>query len=232
MKRLPKLMFAICLAITPIFYACNEEEGYSIGSFSAPSWATIATNGDGFYLYDDTWGTLWPINQNLHTGNNGYQPTDGQRVIVTYSPISDNYYGYDHAVKILDMKEVLTKSIDTITSANEEELGNDPITIYKENLTISGNHLNIIYQQNIPSEQKHRISLVRPSQDSELLGEDGYLHLQLRYNTYGDVTGYQVSNAVSFNLGSLPLTSGKGIKLKLHSKVNGEVEVELPYYIP
>jgi len=231
MKRLKKIFIAICLAIIPVFYACEEEEGYAIGNFTTPSWATIATNGDGFYLYDDTWGTLWPINQSLHTENNGYQPTDGQRVIATYNPISDNYYEYDHAVKILSLTEVLTKGVEILTPENEETLGNDPITIHKGNLTIGGNHMNIIYQQEIPAENKHRITLVRPASDDELLGEDGYLHLQLRYNTYNDITGYQASNAVSFNLESLPLESAKGIKLKLHSKVNGEIEIELPYYI-
>lgn len=231
MKGLKKILAAICIATIPVLHSCNDEEGYSIGDFTQPSWATISTTGDSFYLNDDTWGTLWPINQDLNSNVTGYQPNDGQRVIISFNPIADNYYGYDHAIKILSMQEVLTKEIEILTSENEKEYGNDPILISKENLTISGNHLNIIYQQNRPSQNKHRICLVRPSSDKKLLDEDGYIHLELRYNTFNDVTGFRVSNAVSFYLGSLPITSDTpGIKLKLNSEINGETETVLPVY--
>lgn len=73
---------------------------------------------------------------------------------------------------------------------------------------------------------KHRISLVRPQEDDALYGEDGYIHLELRYNDYDDLTGYRSPGAVSYNLNSLDIPSEtKGIKLKLNSEENGEVEV-------
>ena len=56
-------------------------------------------------------------------------------------------------------------------------------------------------------------------------GDDGYIHLEYRYNTYGDVTKRCLNGAVSFNLNSLDLTGKKGIKVKLNSVENGEVEV-------
>ena len=60
--------------------------------------------------------------------------------------------------------------------------------------------LNIIFRQNLPRSEKHRISLVEnkiatepgePETPETLsIGEDGYVHLELRYNTYDDVTDY------------------------------------------
>ncbi|WP_373724173.1 NigD-like C-terminal domain-containing protein, partial [Bacteroides heparinolyticus] len=51
-------------------------------------------------------------------------------------------------------------------------------------------------------------------------------HLELRYNDYDDLTGRRAYAAVSYNLNSLKITHDiKGIKLKLHSEVNGKVEI-------
>lgn len=232
MKRLKLLFLAFLTAIIPALTSCDNEEGYSINDFTSPSWATLSTTGDSFFLTDDIWGKLWPVNQQLNIIPTTGQLEDGQRVIITFNPLSDNYYGYDHAVRLLSMQEVLTKGIETLTPESDETYGNDPVTISQGNLTISGNHLNIIYQQHVPLQSKHRISLLRPAADNELYGEDGYIHLELRYNTYNDVSGYLINNAVSFNLDSLDIPAGTlGIKLKLHSSVNGEVEVELPIIV-
>ena len=71
---------------------------------------------------------------------------------------------------------------------------------------------------------------MRPQDDFELYGEDGYVHLELRYNDYDDVTGYGNWGAVSYNLNSLNFSdTTKGIKLKLNSSVNGEVEVAFDF---
>lgn len=230
MNLIKKLLFAGVLAIFPFLHSCDDFDGYSIGDFTSPSWATIISLEDCFYLNDDSWGTLWPVNQNVYTDYNGHQPKDGQRVIISFNPLSDNYQGYDHAIKILQMQEVLTKGIDTLTADNEIELGNNPINIYMDDLCISGNHLNIMYLQNAPSDTKHRISLVRPVSDDRLYGEDGYINLRLCYNTYEDESGLLIKNAVSFNLASLKVSSKtKGIRLSLNTTSNGEIEVELPF---
>ena len=72
--------------------------------------------------------------------------------------------------------------------------------------------------------------IMNPQDDAELYGEDGYVHLELRYNDYDDVTGYGNWGAVSYNLNSLNFTDAtKGIKLKLNSSVNGEIEVAFDF---
>lgn len=164
----------------------------------------------------------------MNTDIGWYDAVDGQRVITVFNPLWDNYEGYDHAVKLLRLQNVLTKEIETITPENEKEFGNDPVWIYKGDITISGGYMNIFFMQNLPSstEHKHRISLVRSQEGDALAAEDGYIHLELRYNDYDDLTGRRSPGAVSYNLNGLDITSEtKGIKLKLNSEENGEVEV-------
>ncbi len=230
MKNLKMLIVGIGLALMPFLQSCDDNEGYSVDSLAAPVWATVHASDGAFYVQCDSWGSMWPINQNLTTGTGSYQPKDGQRAIVTFSPVGDEFQGYDHAIRILNMQEILTKNLETVHPENESDFGNDPITIYKGNLWVSENHLNIIFHQNVPAQEKHQISLVRPASDDELYGKDGYIHLQLRYDDKDDLTGYRMNGAVSFSLKDLEITeSTKGIKLDLHSEANGKVVVELPF---
>ena len=222
MKKLHWLFMAICLAVMPALQSCDDNDGYSLGDFTPPMWATVRVTGNAFYLDSDVWGTLWPVNIDL----GWYDAVDGQRVLTMFNPLWDNYEGYDHAVKLLRLQNVLTKDVETLTPENEEELGNDPVVIYQGDITISGGYMNIFFVQNLPAKTKHRISLVRPQDNEDLYAGDGYIHLELRYNDYDDLTGRQAYGAVSYNLNSLDITSGtKGIKLKLNSEKNGEVEV-------
>jgi hypothetical protein len=63
------------------------------------------------------------------------------------------------------------------------------------------------------------------------VAEDGYVHLELRYNTYDDVTGYWGWGRVSYNLEDFyPTeedgeTTMKGFKVTINSKENGEGRV-------
>lgn len=224
MKKLHWLFMAICLAVMPALQSCDDNDGYSLGDFTPPLWATVRVTGNAFYLNCDVWGTLWPVNTDI----GWYDAVDGQRVITVFNPLWDDYAGYDHAVKLLRLQNVLTKEVETLTPETEEEFGNDPVRIYKGDITISGGYMNIFFMQNLPSstDNKHRISLVRPQEDDTLYGEDGYVHLELRYNDYDDLTGRRSPGAVSYNLNSLDIPSEtKGIKLKLNSEENGEVEV-------
>ena len=204
MRKLHWLFMAVCLAVMPVLQSCDDDEGYSIGDFTPPLWATVRVTGNAFYLDCDVWGTLWPVNTDLWW----YEPVDGKRVITMFNPLSDEFDGYDHAVKILSLQDVLTKEVETLTPETEEEFGNDPVLIFEGDISISGGYMNIIFMQNLPSGTKHRISLVRPQDD------------------YDDLTGLCKPGAVSYNLNSLNVTSEtKGIKLKINSEKNGEVEL-------
>lgn len=221
MKKLNFLLLALLLTVVPALQSCDDSDGYSLGDF-AIDWATVrVAGGDTYSLTGDAWGTLWPG----ATAIPGYKPIDGQRVVAYFNPLGDNWEGYDHVVKVEYLRNVLTKQVEELTPENEAEFGNDPVLIYKGNMWISGGYLNVIFCQDLPAKEKHRVSLVRDTR-SIANGDDGYIHLEYRYNTYGDTTGRWINGVVSFNLNSLDMEGKKGIKVKLNSLENGEnVEV-------
>lgn len=215
------LLLCLCALLPALLCSCDDDDHYSLGDFTPPLWATVRTQGGtAFYLDCDVWGTLWPVNTNL----GGYEAVDGQRVITSFNPLADNYEGFDHAVKILTLQHVLTKQLELLSPDNAEEYGNDPLLIYQGDMCVSGGYLNLLFLQNLPAKEKHRISLVQDEADRLAGEEDGYLHCQLRYNTFGDLTGYRAYGAVSFHLGDLP-EGCQGVKVVLQSEKNGEVEV-------
>ena len=221
-----KMMLMLCLcAVLPAFLcSCDDDDSYSLGDFTPPLWATVRTQGTAFYLDCDVWGTLWPVNTDL----GGYEPVDGQRVITSFNPLADDYEGFDHAVKILSLHHALTKQLEQITPDTEEAYGNDPLLIYQGDMCVSGGYLNLLFLQNLPASEKHRISLVQSAEDLQAGQEDGYLHCQLRYNTFGDLTGRRAYGAVSFHLGQLP-EGCKGVKVQLQSEKNGAVEATFDF---
>ncbi len=230
--RLCRTALLACIALASALCSCDDGDGYSVGDFTPPLWATVRTNSGVFYLESDLWGTLWPVNTDL----GWYEPADGQRVIAVFSPLMDNYAGYDHAVKILSMREVLTKNVEVMTADNEAEYGDDPLLVLKGDVGIGGGYLNLCFYQILPADNtKHRISLVRPAADDAFLDAEGYLCLQLRYNTYGSLSGRRspVPSIVSFSLQGLDVPDGaRGIRLALNSEVNGPVELKFDFATP
>lgn len=222
MKKIKLLWMAMLTLMLPALQSCDDNDGYSLGDI-AVDWATVrVVGGDTYSLNADRWGTLWPA----ATAIPFYKPIDGQRVIIYFNPLYDNYEGYDHAVKVEHNYNVLTKQVEDLTAENESEFGNDPVWVNKDMMWIGGGYLNVIFRQNLPVKEKHLVSLVRDKWATAAEGEDdGYIHLEFRYNTYDDVTARQANGAVSFNLNSLDLTGKKGIKVKLNSVKDGETEV-------
>ena len=221
MKRFNLFLVSLLIIISASFYSCDNNDGYSIGDIGM-SWATVRVLSDNaYYLDSDRYGTLWLSADAARW----YKPVEGERVISYFNPLADNYNGYDMAVKLEAIYPILTKDIAEITPENEEEFGNDPIVIYKGNLWVSNGYMNIIFRQDMPLKDKHFINLV---QGESIDGDnEDYVYLALRYNTYNDVSGYWQNGAVSFNLNTIDLPEKKGIILRLNSKENGEVELEI-----
>lgn len=217
MKKLNWFLLAVLLAVIPALQSCDDNDGYSIGDMGV-DWATVRVlSGNTYYLEGDSWGTMW-----LGGSNVWYKPIDGQRIISSFNPLYDDFQGYDHAVMLNRVSIVLTKEVEDLTAENEAEFGNDPIVIWKNDMWIGGNYLNVIFQQNLPLKEKHRISLVRNTTIED--PNDGYIHLECRYNDYDDLSGYGLPGYVSFNLSSLDIEENtKGIKVKRTSKDGEEV---------
>ena len=219
------LLAAASLSLVPAMQSCGDD-GYSLGSFTTPQWATVRMHGASFYFDSDAWGTLWPVNTDLYW----YKPVDGQRVITSFTPLADNFEGFDHAVKVLTLQDVLTKQVETLTTDNDSLLGRDSLLILQGDVGISGGYMNLVFQQNLPLGTKHRISLVHAEADSLTYDAEGYVNLELRYNDYDDLTGRYQPAAVSFNLNSLDITPDtRGIRLRFNSVVNGAVTLDFDF---
>lgn len=222
-------------ALVSVLQSCDDD-GYSVGDLGW-DWATVrATGGGGYYLEGDRWGIIDPATTSIPW----FRPVDGQRVVAFFNPLVDTNDGV--RVKMEGVQGILTKEVEMMTAENEEEFGNDPIVIYEGDMWLGGKYLNIVFVQNLPYSEKHRISLVQNKIEVETpetpetpetftVSEDGYVHLELRYNTYKDVTKNKGYGRVSYNLEQFYPTakdSGielKGFKVKINSKENGEGRV-------
>ena len=223
MKKIAYLLSVICLVLSLGLQSCDDGEGYSIGDFTAPQLATVRTvSSSGFYLDCDVWGTCWPVNTNM----GWYVPIDGQRVVVTFNPLWDNYGGFDHAVMILDMQDVLTRYVEPMSPDDEDEMGHEPVPTTADGVTIGNGYLNVWLSRRLPFTTTLR--LVYPAADDSetetpAVGEDGYYHLELRCHTQAGADTPGTYSLVSYSLNALDFTGDvKGIRLKLDLEEGGE----------
>lgn len=225
MKKITYVWSVICLAVCLAFQSCDDGDGYSLGDFTAPQLATVRTVGtNGFYLDCDVWGTCWPVNTDM----GWYVPIDGQRVVTVFNPLWDDYAGYDHAVKILEMQNVLTKNVELMTLEEEDKFGNEAVPTTADGITIGNGYLNVYCLGRLPFTAG--ISLVYPDNGEESVSmeaaEDGYIHLELRCNTHVDVDTPGTYSMVSYSLGNLHFTDDfRGIILKVNLQGTGEKEL-------
>lgn len=228
MKRMKFILGMLLLALTPVWQSCDNDDGYSLGDIGS-DWGTVkTTGGGGYYLEGDSWGTIYPVATSIPW----YRPVDGQRVISFFNPLSDMKDKKGVQVKMEGIYELLTKRVEELTEENESFFGNDPIAIVKGGMWLGGKHLNLVFIQDLPRAKKHRISLVQDKKAAEI-SESGYIYLQLRYNTYKDVTNLKGQGRVSFNLKDFyPEEESaeqklKGFKVLVNLKTAGKKEIVL-----
>ena len=216
MKNLKILGIVILMTLTAVFQSCDDNDGYSLGDIGV-DYVTVHVLGQGTYSFTgDKWGTMWPA----ATAYPIFRPVEGQRALLYFNPLYDNFSGYDVGIKVLDVYPILTKQVEDLTDDNEKEFGDDPVRV--TSAWIGGGFMNLIFQQRVPTTNRHRVSLVQNTLNE--YPDDGYIHLEYRYNTYGDTlsTSPVVEGTVSYNLSSLNLKDKKGIKMRINSAKSGE----------
>lgn len=211
------LLLTMFLVGLPTLQSCDDD-GYSLGAWEQRMATVRVISGDVFYLEIDNGEKLWIAAPAYFP----YRPIDGQRVIARYTLLSDKYEEYDHMVQLLNIWDVLTKRIEDLTAENEEVFGDDKIRRIND-IWVGGNYLNVVFEYNLPSQKRHRVSLVRNTTVEP--ANDGYIHLEYRYNNEDDVTNYWTRGRVSFDLGdyapSLAVETYKGIKIRVNTEVEG-----------
>ena len=215
--KLLGVTFLVCAA--SFFQSCDDNDGYSIGDI-AIDYVTTHVNSNGVMTFTgDRWGSIWPAASAIV----GLKPVDGQRAVLSFNPLYDNYQGYDVAVKIEGLYPVLTKQVEELNASTETDYGDDPVRI--TDAWIAGGHMNIIFHQRVPKNGPHRVSLVQNTEKE--YDEDGYIHLEYRYKTNGDtLSNVVIRSTVSYDLKALDLKDKKGIKMRINSAVNGERELQ------
>ena len=223
MKKISSIIGVLLLIlIIPVLQSCdNDDDGYSLGNFQVQMATVKVINGANYYLVLDNNKTVWPG----ATAVPQFQAVDGQRVIANITLLGDQYGSYDYVAKINYLNNVLTKSVEELTETNETTFGNDPLRMRQ--IWLSASHLNVDFLMRMPSQKKHRISLVRNTTAES--PSDGYMHLELRYNDQDDVTNYVARGLVSFYVGEWGKAdelsnSIRGIKVKVNTAESGEKE--------
>jgi len=154
----------------------------------------------------DSGTSLWPVASNVPLHN----LQDKQRAFIVYTILSDEYKGYDHAVKVLDMKSILTKPIaENMGDENDEIYGTDPVDI--SDIWIGDGYLNIVFEFNYGGKAVHYINLI----ESENSNEPYFF--ELRHNAYDDSERYRRKGIVAFDLSFIDTN---GVEVELAIQVN------------
>lgn len=196
MKKTVKLFLASILGfvLTAGFSSCSDDDGYSLDKY----WVSMVTvNKVGENTYDftlDNGKKLWiaaPVGLNLKPKYN--------RAIINYTILSDQYQGYDHAIRLNGYSDVLTKGVIYIPSedqAKQDSIGHNPIKVHSA--WASGGYLNIYFGYNNGGTTAHMLNLVSAQPDLSVSGD--VVKLEFRHNQRQDPEHYPVSGYVSFNL--------------------------------
>jgi len=209
MKKKIFMKTAFCIALAAcLLNACDESEGYSLGD----AWYSVATvnplSEDIYSLTLDDGTTLWPAATDVPW----YKPIHRQRALAVYTLLSDEFQGYDHAVKVLDIQNILTKTIaKDLGEENDAEYGNDPVEIL--NMWIGDGYLNVEFSfGNGGTGIVHYINLLRTD------SVDSPYAFEFRHNAYGDATAYAQKGIVAFDLAEI--LSGIAEEVELTVKIN------------
>jgi hypothetical protein len=190
MKRFSIPVFGFVLAIG--FASCSDD-GYSLDKFWV-SMVTVNEVGDNTYDFTlDNGEKLWvvaPIGLDLKPKY--------KRAIINYTLLSDQFEGYDHAIKLNGFADVLTKNVVYIAPDNkikQDSIGHDPIKIHT--IWASGGYMNIYFGFNSGGAGAHMVNLVS---DRSVQPVTDIVELEFRHNKLNDPESYPAKGYVSFDL--------------------------------
>lgn len=225
MKKLRFLSLAfVALFAVSGFTACDTTEGYTIGDIYPSALVTVKpVNGNSScYLQLDNTTTLRPVN--LKGSPYGTVPV---RALINYVEVPDDPHPYTRSVRVMWMDEILTKHPKQHGSITQEYLGDDPLEIVKDWVTLVEDGYLTLRFRTVSNGQgtTHLMNLV-----TGVNPENPY-EVRLRHNANNDTTGNMVDGLVAFDLSSLPQSDDPNQKLKLvWMSFSGKKSVEFPLY--
>lgn len=218
-----KFMFCslALLGVLLTFTSCNDDDGYSVGTYYLDYATKESVNSDGKVVFiADNGDKLVIVSTFVH---GIYTVEDGDRVYMSYTKLGDidtgDVFEKAYSVRLNDYREVLTKSVVLEGDATDEEKMNDPI-IGVDDAWFSDKFLNIQFFTPYAwgSTTRHRISLIQGTEDAE-----GYLNLYLRQDSEGDNPKDNTYSSfrhplltVSFDISSIVAVGATSTKIRLN----------------
>lgn len=224
MKTLKLLLMATGVLFTSLtFQSCLDDDDYNYGYLMPNALVTVKPVSDNsFFLQLDDTTTLLPVN--IASSPYGNKEV---RALVNCREVNEPAEGYSKAVYVNWIDSILTKQIaPDLGVENDSVYGTDPVDMIRDWVTIAEDgYLTLRFRTNWGDRNKAHFVNLLASQDPANPYE-----VEFRHNAYGDVHGVEGDGLVAFNLGSLPDTEGKTVKLKLKWKSPvGDKSVEFDY---
>lgn len=224
MKTLKLLLMATGVLFTSLtFQSCLDDDDYNYGYLTPNALVTVKPVSDNsFFLQLDDTTTLLPVN--IASSPYGNKEV---RALVNCREVNEPAEGYSKAVYVNWIDSILTKQIaPDLGVENDSVYGTDPVDMIRDWVTIAEDgYLTLRFRTNWGDRNKaHFVNLLAS------LDPANPYEVEFRHNAYGDVYGVEGDGLVAFNLGSLPDTEGKTVKLKLKWKSPvGDKSVEFDY---
>lgn len=197
------------------FSACGNDESYPDSTVTI-AMATVEKQPqyDAPYFILDNGEKLWVVQnavpyRDLKTG---------ERIFGSYTFLEAGESGFAYDIRLNDYAMVPVQDIIGLNPDNMDSIGNMKVQI--KDIWFSNEYMNVRFMLNFPNPQRPILNLV--VNEMIPLVNDGYAHLELRYNNNGS-QGRLVPGLVSFKLGSYSPENSelKGLKV-LVRLVGGE----------
>lgn len=225
MKYFFRLMLGAILLFIGVFAfsACGNDESYPQSTVTI-GMADVQKppQYDAPYLVLDNGEKLWVVQSAMP-----YQDLKpGERIFGNYSLLEPGKDGFNYNIRLNDYTMVPIQDIIDLTPDNVDSIGDKKVQV--KDMWPTAKYLNVRFMLNFPNPQQPILNLVVNRMIP--LVDDGYAHLELRYNNNGS-NGRLVLGLVSFRLGDYtPEESDlKGLKILVNTVSEGEKTYTFSY---
>ena len=211
MRNLKAYILSFILIGVGSFTTSCSDDGYSLGDM----WGGIATvdniDDSTFSLTIGDSTKLWIAATNIPN----YHPTQ-RRVLINFTILGDNYAGYDHVVKLNNIRDILTKDIQPIGWQELNNAANDPVIL--KSMWVSGGFLNVRFLYPYGGDSKHEINLYRV--EDQMTSSTDVIKLEFRHDKNDDVDRWWQETYVCFDLKSLqsPIQDSVDFEVTINTK--------------
>ena len=228
MKRLEIVFLILTLILTFVLHSCSldESDNYNNNEYPFALASVNVIEGKDYFFKMDNEKTIFPSDT---TAIQNYKIVNGQRVYVWFDLLDEKISEYDYNARIVYIRDILTKGVFPITTAEQDSIGDDPVNI--DYIGFGGGYLNVQFQlkgTNNPS-KPHMINLVKNEMRTGE-EEDGYINLEFRHIAKDDYQSEVYSGIVCFKPPfAEDETTKKGLKIRVNTMYEGVKYIKIDF---